>query len=53
MMPGQLIHTNTIKIQLDAEYVVEYSAKQAREVARRRLAGKAGLAALMQALHVS
>lgn len=35
-MPGQLVHTNTIKVRLSEEYVVEYSAKQAVGVAQRR-----------------
>jgi prefoldin subunit 5 len=49
-MSGQLVHTNTIKVQLGAEYIVEYSARQAREVARRRLAGKFSVAATLRRL---
>lgn len=39
-MQGQLVHTNTIKVALSDEYVVEYSAKQARALAERRIACK-------------
>lgn len=39
-MPGQLVHTNTIKIRFSRDYVVEYSARQAKEVAARRRKGE-------------
>jgi prefoldin subunit 5 len=38
-MPGHLRDLNTILVPLGDDYHVEYSAKQAREVAIRRRAG--------------
>lgn len=38
-MPGQLVNTNSILVPLGDGYQVEYSAKQAREVAMRRWQG--------------
>ena len=38
-MPGKLVHTNEILVLLGENWFVEKSAKQARDVVKRRLAG--------------
>lgn len=39
-MPGQIVHTNEILVLLGDNWFVERSAKQAAEIAERRIKGQ-------------